>query len=121
MTVMPTTTIEVNRLSVYAYHGVDPQERLVGNDYEVSVSVDYPCQKAMVDDSLDDTINYAEMMDVIVSEMARPSKLLEHVCYRIQQVLMQRYPAIQGGMVTVRKLHPPVKHQLESAAVTYRW
>ena len=37
-----TTTIEVNALRVYAHHGVMPQERAVGNEFEVTVHVKYP-------------------------------------------------------------------------------
>ena len=55
-------TIEVVRLSVHAFHGVGEQERLVGNDFEVSVSLDYPpAEKAVVTDDLDSTLDFGEL------------------------------------------------------------
>ena len=34
--------IEITRLRLHAFHGVLEQERRVGNDFEVSVTVGYP-------------------------------------------------------------------------------
>ena len=52
------------------------QERRVGNDFEVSLTVDYPFEKALTSDDLDHTLNYALLYDVIAAEMQQPSKLL---------------------------------------------
>lgn len=118
---MPSAIIEVNRLKVYAYHGVDDQEKNVGNDFEVSVQLEYPCEHAMLTDKLDATLSYADIIDVIVREMKKPSKLLENVVYRIHAVIMYRFPRISGGSITVLKLHPPLPEQMESAGFTYKW
>ncbi|MDE7032774.1 MAG: dihydroneopterin aldolase, partial [Muribaculaceae bacterium] len=56
---MPSATIEINRLKVYAYHGVGDQETKVGNDFEVSVHLEYPCDYAMKTDRLGFTLSYA--------------------------------------------------------------
>ena len=79
-------TIEVVRLSVHAFHGVGEQERVVGNDFEVSVSLDYPpAEKAVVTDDLDSTLDYGELIEIIRNVMAIPSRLLEHVCGRLSR------------------------------------
>lgn len=118
---MPSAIIEVNRLKVYAHHGVDPQETKVGNDFEVSVHLEFPCKRAMQSDRLESTVSYSEVIDEIHKEMKTPSKLLENVVYRIYSALIQRFPGITGGSVTVLKLHPPVNGQMESCGFTYRW
>ena len=95
------------------------QERRVGNDFEVSLTVEYPFEKAMESDDLCDTLNYAELYDVIAAEMRQPSDLLEHVAGRIVGAITSHYAGkVTGGTVTVAKLHPPFKCQLESVAVT---
>lgn len=53
-----TTSVEIERLAVRARHGVFDQERKVGNDFEVTVRVDYPWD--IDSDSLDGTLNYGE-------------------------------------------------------------
>ena len=55
------TSIELNRIRFFSYHGVAEQERRVGNDYEVSLRVDYPLERAMESDSLCDTLDYAAL------------------------------------------------------------
>ena len=118
---MPTAIIEINKLQVYAYHGVSEQERQVGNDFEVSVRLEYSCDHAMITDRIDFTINYADVVNVVIEEMSHPSQLLENVTYRIYTELLRRFPRILGGVVVVTKLHPPLKYQMDSASFTYRW
>ena len=54
--------IDIQNLKIYAHHGVDPQENVVGNYFEVNVNLAFPCADAMADDNLAHTINYAEVM-----------------------------------------------------------
>ena len=94
------------------------QERRVGNDFEVSLTVEYPFEKAMESDDLCDTLNYAELYDVIAAEMRQPSDLLEHVAGRIIRAVKAQFPLVKGGSISVAKLTPPIKGQMESVAVT---
>lgn len=118
---MSTAIIELNRLQMHAYHGVLEQENKVGNEFEVSVRIEYPCEHAMITDRLDSTVNYADLAAIVRDEMSRTSKLLENVAYRIYTEILRRYPRIIGGEVRIVKLHPPIKGQLESCGFTYRW
>lgn len=118
---MPSAIIEINRLKVYAYYGVDDQEAKVGNDFEVSVRLEYPCSHAMQTDKLDATLSYADVLDIVIHEMKIPSKLLENVVYRIHSAIICRFPRVKGGAITVLKLHPPLSEQMESCGFTYKW
>ena len=69
------TSIELNRIRFFSYHGVAEQERRVGNDYEVSLRVDYPLERAMESDSLCDTLDYAALYALVAAEMSVPSQL----------------------------------------------
>lgn len=114
--------IDVDRLRLYCYHGVSQQERKVGNEFEVSVRLDYPAAEAVASDNLGATINYAEVCTEIKEVMSVPSALLEHVAGRIKKRLLERYPRISGGRVRVAKLAPPIPGvQLGSVAVELRW
>ncbi len=116
-----TFTIEINDMRIHAHHGVMEQERRVGNLFEVTVHLTYPVANEEVTDSLDGTINYAEVTDIIRLTMAEPSQLLEHVAFRLRNSLTARFPQITSGMVRVAKLTPPLGAQLSSAAATLRW
>ena len=64
-------TIEVKRLELWARHGVMEQERVVGNMFTVDVSLSVDLQRAMVSDSVEDTVNYAEVVDVVMLMKSR--------------------------------------------------
>jgi len=117
-----STTIEVNDLQLYAYHGVDEQERAVGNDFSVTVHLDLDFEHAIYADTLAGTVSYTDIIDVIRAEMGVASQLLEHVAGRIRTALVNRYPTITGGLVRVCKLTPPCGPvRLASACAVIRW
>lgn len=115
--------IAINGLRLWAKHGVFDQERRVGNEFEVTLRLDVPASDAAMDtDNLDDTINYAEVVEIIKSEMSIPSRLIEHVAGRIHRSLEARFPGqIAGGELTVSKLAPPIPAELVSVSFTTRW
>lgn len=78
-------TIHIDGLRIYARHGVNPQERVTGNMFEVNLELKIDAETAMKNDSLGDTVNYAEIVDIVKICMAEPSLLLENAAYRIQQ------------------------------------
>ena len=116
------TTIFVRSLRIEAHHGVMPQERTIGNTFELDIELHYPpSPEALEHDRLDGTINYADIVDIAKSQMAIPSQLLEHAAERIRRALIQRWPDITGGTVRLTKLTPPVAAQMAGAGVAISW
>lgn len=116
-----TATIEVNGLRITAHHGVMEQERVVGNEFEVTVHLTADVMEALTEDSIEATINYAEVVEIITLMMKHPVSLLEHAAYQIRRALTAAYPNITSGMVRVAKITPPIPAQMDSVAVTLRW
>ena len=117
----PTGIIRIDRLRIYAHHGVMPQERAVGNNFTVSMRLRFDATKAMESDDLDATINYADVVAIVKDEMATPSKLLEHVVGRIYRRLTATYPQISGGAISLYKDKPPIPCEIERIGFTYKW
>lgn len=116
------TTIFVKKLRIEARHGVMPQERTVGNTFELDIELRCsPAHEALEADRLDGTIDYAEIVGIATAEMAIPSKLLEHAAERIRRALLRRWPHISGGTVRLTKLTPPVAAQMAGAGVALTW
>lgn len=111
------STIFVNDIQLHAYHGVMQQEQLTGNDYLVSVSAQYPIDKAITTDDVQHTLNYAMVYDIVKEEMGISSKLVEHVAGRIAQHLMKHFADISAVRVRVTKLNPPMGAQCAGAGV----
>lgn len=113
--------IELDKICLYAYHGVAEQESRVGNNYEVYVKVGYPIERAMESDSVAETLNYAELYEVIKREMQVPSKLLEHVGGRISESIKREFPAVSSLMLKITKLRPPIVGEVAAASVIIVW
>jgi len=109
--------IELKELRLYAYHGVLPQETVVGNQFIVNTTITAPLGNAIEEDELEDTINYASVYQIIEQEMRIPSKLLEHVAGRILRSLKEAFPQITALEISVSKLNPPLGGDLYSASV----
>lgn len=122
-----TFTIELEKMRFYARHGVFPQERAVGNWFEVSVSLTYEADaETAPDDNLAGTINYARVAEIVTHEMSIPSQLLETVALRIRRALLDAVatdasPIITSGSIRVAKITPPLGLPLASASATLRW
>ncbi len=111
------SSITLKALRFYAYHGVLPQERKVGGDYEVTVTADVDLSQAMESDNVEDTVNYADLYEVIRQEMAVPSQLLEHVAGRMARRILNDFPSVDMLHVEVVKLNPPMGADCQGAAV----
>lgn len=112
--------IYISDLRLHAFHGVLPQERIVGNDYVINLSVEYPMEKAAETDDVADTMNYAEAVAVIEGEMAKHSNLLEHVAHRICCAILERFPLAASAEIDLRKVAPPMKACCSGAGVKLR-
>ena len=109
--------IYIRNLRFHAFHGVEAQERLTGNDYELSLRMRVDVSGAMVSDNVDDTVNYAEVYALARREMAVTSNLLEHVAGRIGRAVMSRWPAVRAVQVNLTKLNPPMGADCKGAGV----
>lgn len=115
--------ISIKGLRLAGRHGVLDQERVVGNEFELCIELVVPAsERAMQSDSIDDTVNYAEVVEIAKHEMSIPSKLIEAVAGRIKNAIIGRYGSmIAAGSITISKLAPPIPAQLASVSYTCTW
>lgn len=112
-----SSKIYLRNVRFHAFHGVLPQEGIVGNDYLVNLVVDYDFSSAMKTDDLQGTLNYAEVYQKVREEMAVPSKLLEHVAGRTAHRLFSDFPEIQKLQLSITKVNPPMGADSDGAGV----
>ena len=109
--------ILLRELRFHAFHGVLPQERLVGGNFVVDLRVGYPLAQAMTSDRVDDTLNYASLYALVEREMQQPSSLLEHVAGRIAQAIAKTFPEALSIDLTLTKQNPPMGADCKGAGV----
>lgn len=112
-----SSKIYLRNVRFHAFHGVLPQEGIVGNDYLVNLVLDYDFSSAMKTDDLQGTLNYAEVYQKVREEMAVPSKLLEHVAGRIAHRLFSDFPEIKKLQLSITKVNPPMGADSDGAGV----
>lgn len=112
-----SSKIYLRNVRFHAFHGVLPQEGIVGNEYLVNLVLDYDFSSAMKTDDLQGTLNYAEVYQKVREEMALPSKLLEHVAGRIAHRLFSDFPEIQKLQLSITKVNPPMGADSDGAGV----
>ena len=109
--------IFLDTLRFYAYHGVCPQEKVVGHEYTVSLRLKVDISKAMNSDSVDDTVNYAEVFQAVKEEMEIASQLLEHVAGRIVNAIFRKFPTVEAVELKLSKRNPPMGADMACAGV----
>ena len=116
---MPADRIILSGMQFYGYHGVNPEEKALGQAYIVDLTAEVALTKPGQSDNLDDTVSYTRMYRLAREVMEGASRnLLESLAQTLADRLLAELP-IAAIQVTVKKPHPPVKGSaIDYAAVT---
>ena len=110
--------IELEGMEFKAYHGCLEQEKVRGNSFTVDFRGELDLRAAAESDNLNDTVNYADIYEIVSEEMSIPSELLENVAGRIVKAIETRYPQFVSFSVRVSKKRPPVDGIAQWSRVT---
>jgi dihydroneopterin aldolase len=100
--------IILENIEFFAYHGYYDEEQKIGNKYTVDICVEADLSKAAQSDKLADTINYEKLYQVVAEEIAKPTRLLEHIAQRIINSTFQKFGQVDSIKVCIAKHNPPV-------------
>lgn len=112
-----SSKIILEDLKIYAYHGVLPEERILGTWYILNVEVHADLWEAAASDALKDTLNYAQINDLVHEEMEIPSDLLEHVAGRIISRLEAQFPEVSEVNIRITKTRPPMRGEMKGVSL----
>jgi dihydroneopterin aldolase len=124
---MPSTTTASNAtqadevflegLRFYGYHGVNPEERILGQRFEVDVAILLDLQRAGESDELAETVSYSDLYKLVRRIVeGEPRNLLEAVAEAIAAEALKAFPPVRSVNVTVRKPEAPLKGAILDAA-----
>ena len=107
----------LERIRCYAYHGVNPEERILGQRFDVDISLSADLRSAGRSDDLRDTISYSEAYRLVKEIVeSQPKNLIESVAEEIAMRLIDRFSLAQDVTVTVRKPEAPIRDSFVDAA-----
>ena len=101
-------TIHLEQILFRSYHGLYEEERINGNDFLVDVSV--ICYPSGYITRIEETINYADIFELLRKRMAIATPLLETVAMDIAALILAEFKIAEKVMITIKKLNPPIKN-----------
>lgn len=110
--------IKIQGLRLYAYHGVNPEEKVDGQmfflDISCSLSLCVPCAT----DCVEDTVSYAKILKTARSAfLSEKFDLLETAAETVAKAVLSAFGAIKEITVCVRKPQAPIQADFEYVAV----
>ena len=112
-----SVTIEITGLSLYTHHGVSEAEREVGQRLVVDVRLEMGECDATATDSIEDTIDYVQVCQLIaLVAQQRSHSTLERLCSTIANRLLSDYE-LEAVWVKASKPEPPIALSVEEVSV----
>lgn len=110
--------IIIKDLKLYAYHGVNPEEKIEGQnfvfDIECSADLSAPCET----DDVNDTVSYAHIIKLVRKVFtAEKYDLLEKAAQVVADAIFENFDKIEKVIVTLKKPEAPMKADFGYVAV----
>ncbi len=106
----PLDSIKLEGMTFYAYHGVNSEERELGQMFVVDLTVETDLSAPGRSDKLSDTINYSEVYRTVKAIVeGQTYNLLEAVAEAVAQRILVSFP-ISAVRARVKKPSPPIKN-----------
>jgi 7,8-dihydroneopterin aldolase/epimerase/oxygenase len=99
--------VHLKDLKFQAHHGLYAGEEKVGGPFEVNLTVWY--QPSAPVTTLEQTINYVTLFDLVKQRMQQRSSLLETVAEDICSNIHTRFNVIQKVELSIYKCSPPIE------------
>jgi dihydroneopterin aldolase/2-amino-4-hydroxy-6-hydroxymethyldihydropteridine diphosphokinase len=110
--------IRIKDLQIYSYHGVNTQEKEMGQRFIVSLDIFLDLRKAGLSDNLLDTVNYAQLCYDVEKEFnSEKLDLIEAAAEKVAACILSNYERVEKVIVEIKKPWAPIGKPLEYASV----
>ena len=110
--------IIIKGLEIFAYHGVNPEEKEDGQLFIIDIVATSNLEKACLTDNLGFTTSYAKMIKTVTAVfLESKDDLIERAAFRVADALLSEYTKLQKVEITVKKPDAPIKALFDYVAV----
>ena len=110
--------IIVKGLRLKAYHGVNPEEKVNGQMFELDITALIDAKSANASDALDDTVSYAKIIKTARAVFTAESyNLIEDASNKVAMEIMKTYPKLKSVTVLLKKPEAPISADFDYVAV----
>lgn len=112
-------TLEIKQLEIFAYHGLFPSEKELGQKFVVDMAIDFDMSYAAKDKNLEKSIHYGELCQQLTKWCQETKEdLIETVAQTLIDKTFDMYPVAKQITLTLKKPWAPIHLPLETCAVT---
>ncbi len=110
--------ILIKGLKLFAYHGVNPEEKENGQDFIFDIALSVNMNRAFQSDNVEDTVSYAKVVKTVRRVFtAEKYDLIERCAYVVSNAILEEYPDIFAVELTLKKPQAPVSAEFEYMGV----
>ncbi len=111
-------SIHLQNLQFKAFHGLYAEEKVLGNIFEVNLTVKYQPEILPII-NIDQTINYQNLFEIVEKRMNVATELLETLVTLISNDIETAFPYIRHIEISITKKNPPIKGFNGNVAVSF--
>ena len=101
-------TIRIKGLEIFAYHGVNPEEKENGQKFILDIAMQADISRAAQTDDLNETVNYAAVRKTVNAVFTA-----QMVC----DAILKNYPKVQSVTVELKKPEAPINAVFDYVSV----
>ena len=118
--VINTDKIIINGLKIFAYHGVNPEEKRDGQDFILDITCYTDYSDALISDDLNQTVSYAKIIKTVTKAFTKQSyDLIEAAANAVVNAVFCDYEKIKKIDITLKKPQAPIKANFNWVAVEF--
>ena len=111
--------LRIKDLEIFAFHGLFPSEKELGQKFVISASLSYDMTKAATELELESSVHYGELCQQWTTWFQEKSEdLIETVAYKLVERTFEAYPIVQEIKLELKKPWAPVHLPLDTCSVT---
>lgn len=109
--------IYIRGLRVFAFHGVNPEEKEKGQPFVLDVTLGVDLSRPGATDDLADTVNYSKVTKCVLRTMREgKDNLIERAASRVAEAVLAEFP-VQEVTVLLKKPRAPIAADFDDVAV----
>lgn len=111
--------ITIKNLKLFAYHGVNPEEKENGQTFYLDIDYYVNIARACKSDSIDDTVSYAKVVKVARKAFTDEKyDLIERASQVVADAILDSFEDIFKVEITLKKPEAPVSADFDYMAVS---
>lgn len=113
--------IIIKDLKLFAYHGVNEEEKINGQNFVLDITVWVDLTKPCESDNVDDTVSYAKIIKKVREVfIAEKYDLLEKAARVVSTAIFENFEKVQECVILLKKPEAPIKADFSYVAVEIR-